>query len=223
MSQDKIFAEFEGNAWFRRNRTALLRPNRLDLVADVVAELARNEKLTSICEVGCANGWRLARLRDLLGRECRLAGLDPSQDAIQDGRSRYPELELAEGLLTHLPFVEQFDLVIASFVLHWVDRASLLCSLAEIDRVVRDDGYLLISDFLPDFPQRRVYHHYDSLFTYKQDYARAFESMGIYRELTRYTFAHDAPSHDIQFVGSNSRAVCSLLKKSLNGFYPETK
>ena len=32
-------------------------------------------------------------------------------------------------------------------------------------------GYLLLGDFLPDFPQRRVYHHYNGrkLYTYKQD------------------------------------------------------
>ncbi len=49
-------------------------------------------------------------------------------------------------------------------------------AIAEIDRVVKWNGYLVLDDFLPDFPTKRHYHHRtgEPIFTYKQDYAEIF-------------------------------------------------
>jgi SAM-dependent methyltransferase len=140
--------------------------------------LKNKGKIRDVLELGCSNGWRLDRLRDLL--QANLVGVDASAEAIQDGKRRYPGLLLKGRTLSNVPLKKEFDLVIVNFVLDWMDRRTLAKSISEIDRVVKDDGYLLTGDFLPDCQQRRVYHHYpnNSVFTYKQDYPHLPESLG---------------------------------------------
>ena len=93
--------------------------------------------------------------------------------------------------------------------------------MSEIDRLVRNQSYLVMGDFLPDYPQCRPYTHRpkEEIFTYKQDYARIFESYGTYREISRVTYNADDPTHTLVVADSNSRGVCSLLKKDIQGYY----
>ncbi len=220
MTQDKIFLKKEGDAWFLRNKEELGcakydRPSRL-------AKSLNKEKIKSIAELGCSNGWRL----HYLGREfqvSRLVGVDASKKAITDGKKRYPELDLRQGLLHAVPLSEAFDLVIVNFVFHWVDRTTLARSVAEVDRVVNDGGYLIIGDFLPRVRQKRRYHHLPekAVYTYKQDYARIFESLGIYKEIRRMIYNHDDPKARLGPYASSKQAVSTILKKSYAGYYRE--
>lgn len=221
MSQDRIFLEGEGNAWFDRNKTSLMAPNRFDWPLTLLDWLDVADQPRNAVELGCANGWRLAALRKRIPG--RLIGVDASSEAIADGRIRYPALDLRQGLLSNLPLDETFDLVIVNFVLHWVDRSSLSRAVAEIDRVVADGGLLILGDFLPDRPTRRQYHHRPSkdVFTYKQDYAAIFEAFVTYRSIARIAFDHDAHAPKISQCGGGARAICAVLKKSLQGFYAD--
>ncbi len=226
MNQDQVFFSREGDGWFRRNKAVLLdRTEKMDWPSQFVGMLKKEEKenIHSIAELGCSNGWRLNNLREQFGPNCRFVGVDASGEAIQEGEKTYKQIEFHQGLLSKLPLSEQFDLVIVYFVLHWVDRETLCSSIAEIDRVVKDNGLLIIGDFLPDFPQKRHYHHCpnEKVYTYKIDYAKIFESFGTYKELSRINFNHDNPSLNIEPVDSGSRAFCSLLYKSHDRFYPE--
>jgi SAM-dependent methyltransferase len=114
-----------------------------------------------------------------------------SADAIGDGRKRYPDIEFLSGLACDLPVEtgRQLDLVIISFVLHWIDRSTLLRSVAEIDRVVRPLGHLVIADFLRAAPERVDYHHLPGadVWTYKQDYAEVFVASSLYEHLAIVT------------------------------------
>jgi SAM-dependent methyltransferase len=220
--QDEVFFEQEGDSWFTRNREALSREGEFDWPLELLGMLGDLSGLRSIAEVGCCNGYRLDELRRRLPTAERFAGVDASEEAIADGLSRFPGLELQRGVLSDIPLAGQFDLVVVNFVLHWVDRSTLARSLSEIDRLIGDSGLLVLGDFLPDYPQRRRYHHVDSeqLFTYKQDYARVFEALGTYRELARVTFDHDARGRTVGYTDSGSRAFCAVMRKSLNEYYP---
>jgi SAM-dependent methyltransferase len=218
--QEQAFRNGEGDAWYRRNRDHL-HESRDDWATRLVAALQQKSGIVRVADIGCANGWRLARLAAVLPAARELVGVDASAEAIADGRRRYPSLQLHEGILSSLPLQEPFDLVIVNFVLHWADRGTLSRCIAEIDRLVNWNGFLVLGDFLPDHPTRRRYHHVPerSLFTYKQDYARAFLGLGLYRELARVTFDHAAPPPDagtgewLVRVEPDSRAVTSLLHK----------
>jgi len=217
MKQDEVFFAGEGDAWFHRNQAAL--GKHVDWPSRMFDMLENKADIHDVIELGCANGWRLHGLAKTI--KGQLVGVDASKEAIRDGQSRFPHLQLHHGLLTNLPIESAFDLVIVNFVLHWIDRSTLATSLAEIDRVTRDGGFLILGDFLPDFPQRRPYHHRpeENVYTYKQDYACLFQTLGTYREVARITFNHDHPTPTIEAVSSAQRAACVVLKKSLQGYY----
>ncbi|MBI5683048.1 MAG: class I SAM-dependent methyltransferase [Deltaproteobacteria bacterium] len=223
MNQDMVFHKSEGNSWFQRNKSVLEKEGKVDWPTYLLNLLDNKSEIRSIAELGCTNGWRLYQLsKKIIG--AKLVGVDASLEAIEDGRKRYPELEMHQGLLSQLPIQDEFDIVIVNFVLHWVDRETLIKSDAEIDRVTKDGAFLILGDFLPDCQQRRRYHHLpnERVYTYKQDYARIFESFGTYKEFTRFTYDHDnVEQNSIKPCSSSSRAFCSILHKSLEGYYQE--
>lgn len=202
MGQDRLFLEGEGDRWFNRNRDALDGGLEADWPLRIVRSLARRSELRSVVELGCANGYRLAALRDVLDPGCRMFGVDASDEAIVEGRSRYPGIEFRKGLLSDIPLSSGHDLVIVHFVLHWVERESLARSVAEIDRIVTDGGFLIPGDFLPDYP-------------------RIFISMGTYREVWRVAYGYREKAAFLDVVPSNERCFCALLSKSSIDCYPE--
>ena len=224
--QDEVFASTEGDAWFHRNREHLneLVPHGPDTVVDMLGRLPADwlQGISTVCDVGCSNGWRLAGLGKLLSGRARLSGFDASQAAVAAGKSRFADanVELRQGLVDSPPFSTRFDLVVVSFVLHWVDRRRLTRAIAGIDDLVDEDGLLVISDFLPGQPGARVYHHRTDveMYTYKQDYVRTFVATGLYRVLALATFPHDAPDRAPDKAADQERAVCAILHRSKDAY-----
>jgi len=219
--QDNIFLNGEGDRWFERNENKLGAP---EMVAEdwPLILIARHGLCPQsvVTEVGCANGWRLDWIREVYGARCY--GIDASRQAIEDGRQRFPSVDyLTIGAISDLRVWRDSiwcnhmaDLVICHYVLHWIDRGSLLQSISEIDRILSPGGYLLLGDFLPDRPTKVRYHHRQDveLWTYKQDYAATFLATGGYVEVDRMIYDHD--SHEqTKNIPSHRRGVCSLLRK----------
>ncbi|WP_166482312.1 class I SAM-dependent methyltransferase [Scytonema sp. UIC 10036] len=223
--QETFFLQQEANNWFQRNQAVLEtfdRDDKFDWVCYLLKLLNEKDKLNNIVDIGCSNGWRLNKLSQQ-GFGKYFFGVDASLEAIQSGKVHYPHLNLYQGMLSQLPLKTEFDLVIVAGVLHCVDRHTLVRSIAEIDRVTKDEGVLIIGDFLPDFQQRRHNHHYpeEPIYTYKQDYAKIFESFGMYRELIKVTSHYDEPGVPTNSGENSSRFGWTCLQKSLHSFYPE--
>ena len=222
MTQDNVFLEKEGDAWFNRNKSKLGNKIEHDWIFFLAKSLEK-KKIKRIVEIGCSNGWRLHFLAKEF-RDVEVVGVDASEQAIMDGKKRYPELSLHHGLLSEASnTLGTFELVIVNFVFHWIDRTTLVKSLHELDKLTADGGRLILGDFLPQMQQKRRYHHLpkEYIYTFKQDYAKIFESLGTYRELCRITYDHDDSKCSIKACDFSSRAVCSVLQKSYNDFYPE--
>ena len=224
MRQDTTFLDHEGNQWFNRNRIAIdQKVDQFDLPTYLIDLIQSQTEIDSIAELGCSNGWRLKKLQERFPNAL-LSGVDASLAAIEDGQKKYPNLDLYQGLLADIPLQKTYDIVIVHFVLCWVDRAALAISIAEIDRLVKQGGMLIIGDFYPDFPQRRHYHHLpeQDIFTYKQNYPAIFESFGTYQEIAKFTGNHDVEKDwTIQVCDSSNRFACSILHKSLVSYYQE--
>jgi SAM-dependent methyltransferase len=215
-TQDEVFLAAESDRWFQRNLTALGR----DLDNDLPLKLLSlyQMKPRSVLEVGAANGYRIAEIAKRFGT--RAVAVEPSSLAVADGRQRYPTVEFHEGHARQLPVTGPFELVIVNFVLHWVDRANLLQSVAELDRVTAEGGWLLIGDFHPWFPTRNRYHHLPdaNLYTYKQDYAEIFLASHLYQSVAQLT----ANDRELQADASDDRRnAVSLLRKRASGDYPD--
>lgn len=223
IGQDLVFFESEGDEWFKRNKDYLEKKSDFDFPLEMLRRLNQKEQIQTVLEIGCSNGWRLQQIKSILPN-AQLFGVEPSAAAIESGQKNAPDINFVRGLVSDLPLQQDFDLVIVNFVLHWVDRKSLFQSLSEIDRVVADEGYLIVGDFYPDYPQKRSYHHLadEGVFTFKQDYAQLFAGVGTYKEMAKFCYDHEKKSSELNFDGSaeqGSRAVCSLLRKSLTKYY----
>ncbi|GJD47525.1 hypothetical protein OPKNFCMD_0233 [Methylobacterium crusticola] len=190
--QEAVFRAGEGDAWYRRNAAALR--DRDDPVMQVLRGLDRRDRIRSVADLGCSNGWRLAALRPDLPAARRLAGCDPSGAAVAAGTEAWPDLELQVGSLARVPFAGAFDLVLVSFVFYLVDRPGLARAVAEVDRVVDAGGVLVLADFCADAPFAVPYHHRRdvALLSHKADHAAPFRALG-YRETFRLEYDHDCP------------------------------
>lgn len=217
-TQDDIFSNGEGDAWFERNQSYLASS---EVIAnDPVLHLLDMYRVapSAVLEIGCSDGWRLAEIARRT--PCRVVGVEPSAAAITHGKNTHPNVLFHQGIAAALPVEESFDLVIVNYVLHWIARDTLLQSIVEIDRVVKDGGFLLIGDFSPDRAQKNPYHHRpdQDMYTYKLDYPSIFVSTGLYRIVGHITFDHGTHEY-LGTVEGDKRGACTLLRKSLSEFY----
>lgn len=103
-----------------------------------------------VVDLGCGTGLVLECLRERLGilpYELQLIGVDGSPRMLELARRRLGEaVSLRIGELDHLPLKDdEADFASLSLVLHHLSEPAT--ALAEIRRVLRPGGHLLISDF----------------------------------------------------------------------------
>jgi SAM-dependent methyltransferase len=204
--QHDIFLGGEGDAWYGRNKDALAsRPD--DLLTKYL--LASDLEGKKILDIGCGNGHRLS----LISGE--RYGIDPSAEAVC---SIAPPIKAQVGVSHQLDYPDAlFDVVIISFVFHWLDRSVLLKTVSEIDRVLKDSGTLCIMDFYPDRPHKRRYHHREDveLFTYKQDYSKLFLESGIYQLESKTFFMHPDLTVGAEITDFDNGGFLAVLRHDL--------
>ncbi len=134
------------------------------------AEVVRGKR---VLDAACGEGYG-SRL--LSARAGHVTGLDVSEQAIVHARQRYQADNLAfeTGDATRLPFAEDsFDVVVSFETLEHLEAQDQL--LAEFRRVLRADGFLLISS-----PDRKTYsddRNYDNPFHVRELYRDEFEAL----------------------------------------------
>jgi malonyl-CoA O-methyltransferase len=119
----------------------------------VVRELIREPAGLTAIDVGCGTGRHTAWLAE---RGARVTGVDFSQGMLEVLRAKVGArpIELIEhDLGTGIPAEDsRFDLAISCLVLEHVD--DLAAIFAELSRVVRPGGRVVISDFHPEMVRR---------------------------------------------------------------------
>jgi len=190
MGQEDIWKNGEGDNWFKRNHGYLVswQPEN-----DMPLKLLNKYPIIpkKVLEVGCCNGYRLATIAKKHKSLCY--GIDPSAEAIEDGKRRYPSINLSVGVASDLHFKDgEFDMVVINFVFHWLARERLLRAVSEIDRILKWEGYLLVGDFLPVSPCKVKYHHISEVetWTYKQNYCEMFTRSNLYNIVGAITGSH---------------------------------
>lgn len=104
-----------------------------------------------VLDVGCSNGYLARKLAAAAGSSGRVTGVDPSAAAIGSAQRR------ATGTMTFTVGVAQrlelpdaaFDAVTCTLAMHHVPARQRPAALAEMFRVTRPGGRLLIADFDP--------------------------------------------------------------------------
>lgn len=186
MNKD-IFLNYEGNKFFSRNL------DKLDNKDDIILGKMKDLKLSNmnILEIGCSNGWRLNELNNLYPNNIYF-GLDPSKDAIDYGIQTYNKIYFQVGTCDNMNYEDnQFDIILVPFVFMYIDRNLLLKSISEIDRILKNNGKLIITDFYSNRQRKNKYKHVENAFIYKQNYFDIFLSSKNYFLEKLETFSHN--------------------------------
>jgi ubiquinone/menaquinone biosynthesis C-methylase UbiE len=123
----------------------------LDLaMVDHFAGLLGEQGPTRVLDAGSGTG-RMARY--LTDRGCTVTGLDLSPGMLAMARRDHPDLDVREGSVTALPFEDDaFDGVLLWYsTIHLTDE-ELPVALAEVARVVRPSGLVLVAFQVGDGP-----------------------------------------------------------------------
>lgn len=107
-----------------------------------------------ILDVGCGPGEVLLRLFARYGSAVEYHGVDPSADMIaiarESARERGVAMDFQEAAGERLPFADgEFDFAVSSLTFHHLPLEEKREALAEIHRVLKPHGKLLISDWGP--------------------------------------------------------------------------
>jgi len=188
MRQVEAFIKGEGDAWFERNREKL--PPEHDPVAVAITYLGITPK--AVLEIGCCDGWRLAKLREKYG--CAVAGVEPSRKAAAAAADR--KVPVWQAAASAMPVRSgAYDVVIYGFCLYLTDPADWFRIAMEGDRVLKDGGHLIIHDFANEgFDYARPYEHRDGVLSYHVDFSRLWRAHPWYRGVKTWQFADAAVS-----------------------------
>ncbi len=116
------------------------------------ATLARLQPGEQVLDVGCGTGTLAIEVARRVGRAGRVAGIDPSLEQIAHARSkaarRHVPVEFQIGVIEQLAFPNQtFDAVLSTLMLHHLPESLKRQGLAEIARVLKPGGRLVIAAF----------------------------------------------------------------------------
>jgi ubiquinone/menaquinone biosynthesis C-methylase UbiE len=204
------------DAYFERNREHLDADTDLSRSTQFYAShISRGVK---VLEIGSSNGWILEQLRRLTN--CDGYGIDPSALAIRDGQTRYPTLRLSVGAADEIPYPDAFfDVVLIGFCLYLIDRLRLMRVVAEVDRVLADEGKLMITDFDPIRPHRRPFVHQEQVWSYKMSYPNLWLANPAFSLVEKIAFNHRG---DHFHVDENERLASWILWKDIHNAYPDS-
>jgi ubiquinone/menaquinone biosynthesis C-methylase UbiE len=118
------------------------------------AKLARIQPGDKVLDVGCGTGTMALEVARRAGRAGRVTGIDPSSEQIARARSKEARhnvpIDFQIGVIEHLPHPDQtFDVVLSTLMMHHVPAPLKRQGLAEIARVLKPGGRLIIADFKP--------------------------------------------------------------------------
>lgn len=208
MNKD-IFIKEEGDNFYKRNYKSL------NTSIDIITNNISIKNNFNILEIGCSNGYRLSYLKKN-NPDSNFFGIDPSISAIENG-SNDKDINLSVGTCDHLNFQNNFfDIILIPFVFMYVDRDLLLKSVSEIDRVLKNGGKLIITDFYPNKPRKNSYKHIDGMFIYKQKYFEIFTSTNNYFLQKLECFTHNTSNNQDNY--DDTCFYAELIKDTNNLF-----
>lgn len=116
-------------------------------------ELARVRPGEQVLDVGCGTGTLAMAVQRHVGSAGRVVGIDPGTEQIARARAkaarRHAPIAFQIGRIEQLDFPDQtFDVVLSTLMMHHLPRSLKRQGLAEIVRVLKPGGRLVVADFV---------------------------------------------------------------------------
>jgi ubiquinone/menaquinone biosynthesis C-methylase UbiE len=107
----------------------------------------------SVLDVGCGTGAVTLIAKTRTGKDGKVYGIDPAPEMIAVARSKAMrqklKIDFRVGVIESLPFPDaSMDVVTSSLMMHHLPEGLKVRGLAEIYRVLKPGGSLLIADFM---------------------------------------------------------------------------
>ena len=197
MKQKTTFLAGEADSLFERNKEAQKNKDfSKDLIVSEIVGIITDNKIGldlnirgqgCLLEIGCGEGRRLEYLQNNYNLKC--FGIDPSKKAVEKGISKGISAKI--GTADQLDFEDKyFDFVIFGFCLYLCDRDDLFQIAKETDRVIKNEGFIIVLDFYnPGKNRKNKYIHKDGIYSYKMDYRNLFTWHPFY-ECYKHTVMH---------------------------------
>jgi ubiquinone/menaquinone biosynthesis C-methylase UbiE len=138
---------------FRCNTVAnhIMFAGRRGRVYDRIVVLSGVRPGDSVLDVGSSSGYLTYRLAAVAGPSGRVTGVDPSEPAIASARRHAsPGLTFTVGVAQDLGLPDaSFDVVTCTLAMHHIPARQRPVAFAEMYRVTRPGGRLLIADMAP--------------------------------------------------------------------------
>ena len=133
----------------------------------------------SILDVGCGTG-EVTLLAKTRAKDGKVYGIDPAPEMILVARNKAArkklDIDFRVGVIESLPFSDSsIDVVTSSLMMHHLPEDLKVRGLAEIYRVLRPGGRLLIADFMR--PTGSFLHHLFIAFTRHQRLQKGIEDL----------------------------------------------
>jgi demethylmenaquinone methyltransferase/2-methoxy-6-polyprenyl-1,4-benzoquinol methylase/phosphoethanolamine N-methyltransferase len=125
---------------------------RASAMREQTLELAGLRAGERVLEVGCGTGEVAQRARLRVGAAGQVSGIDPSADMIEVATKKAAraglDIDYRIGAIEALPYPDaSFDVVLSSLMMHHLPDELKSAGLAEVRRVLKPGGRLLIVDF----------------------------------------------------------------------------
>lgn len=184
MKQSHQIYEFEADAWYKRNKQLLGTGH--DPVASAIEDVGIVPN--RVMEIGCSNGWRLAKLKENYG--CDTIGVEPGRYAAQYARRMNGVGRVFRMTAERLPLsmTAWADMLIYGFCLYLTDPEDWAHIVAEGSRVLRDDGHLIVYDFRATTDcYAKPYEHSPGMLSYHFDFASLWLANPLFTIVRRIT------------------------------------
>ena len=170
------------------------------------ADLAGIQPGEKVLDVGCGTGTLAMEIERRVGATGQVFGIDPGGQQIARARRkaarRHLSIEFQVGVIEHLDFPDQtFDVVLSTIMMHHLSDSLKRQGLAEIARVLKPGGRLVIADFKR--PEERAAHVvlFGAGGSRIQDLVALVKDAGFSQVKTEEMLLPRFPAHSAGFVG----------------------